>query len=226
MQKLQNNTLQKFIDILIEELKQKNEDRKLYDIDVDELDIPFIISSLWQSFNNRENDYKEFISDLENYSEYNVIIEESKNDYNGIIDVLISLVKYETLDNTEDFSFDNYNYPDYDYRLEFSYDERNWGYCDCTPDMPDYREDKHCCGHGCDASFCAFELHKIVHVVKDTWHGDEHDYWDFEDEFYINDKELSDKKAEEDRLRKIEELKNQIEVASKKLAELENKLNE
>ena len=36
----------------------------------------------------------------------------------------------------------------------------------------------------------------------------------------MNDKELADKKAEEDRLRKIEELKNQIEVASKKLKEL------
>ena len=221
MQKLQNNTLQKFIDILIEELKQKNEDRKLYDIDVDELDIPFIISSLWQSFNNRENDYKEFISDLENYSEYNVIIEESKNDYNGIIDVLISLVKYETLDNTEDFSFDNYDCPGYGYRFEFSYNERNWGYCECTPDMPDYREDKHCCGHGCDAYFCEFELHKIVHVIKDTWHGDEHDYWDFEDEFYASDKEMEDKKAEEDKKRMINQLKNEIEVATKKLAELE-----
>ena len=222
MQKLQNNTLQKFIDILIEELKQKNEDRKLYDIDIEELDIPFIISSLWQSFNNRENDYKEFISDLENYSEYNVILEESKNDYDGIIDVLINLVKYETLDNTEDFSFDNYDYPDYDYRFEFLYDERNWGYCDCSPDMPDYREDKHCCGHGCDASFCAFELHKIVHVVKDTWHGDEHDYWDFEDAFYASDKELTDKKAEDDRLREIEMLKKEIKDAINKLIELES----
>ena len=37
----------------------------------------------------------------------------------------------------------------------------------------------------------------------------------------MSDKELADKKAEEDRLIKIEELKNQIETASKKLAELE-----
>ena len=137
--------------------------------------------------------------------------------------ILIKMWSISILNNSE---YLDVLYSDYDYRFEFSYDTRDYGYCECTPDMPDYREDKHCCGHGCDASFCAFELHKIVHVVKDTWHGDEHDYWDFEDEFYINDKELSDKKAEEDRLRKIEELKNQIEDALKKLAELENKLNE
>lgn len=218
MQKLQNDTLQKFIEVLIDELKRENEDRKVHDIK--ELDIPFIISSLWQSFNNRENDYKEFIADLESYSEYNVILEESKNDYDGIIDVFVNLIKYKN--NTEDFLLDNYDYPDYDYRFEFSYDERNWEYCDCTPDMPDYREDKHCCGHGCDATFCKFELHKVLHIIKDFWHGDEHDYWDFEDEFYMSNKELADKKAEEDRLRMIKELKDQIEAASKKLADLES----
>ena len=217
MKKLQNNTLQKFIENLIEELKRENEDIKY--CNGKKLDIPFIISSLWQSFNNYSDMYKEFVSDLEYYSEYNIIIEKSKNDYNGIIDVLVSLVKYKN--GAEDFLLDNNEYPGYGYRFEFSYDERNWGYCECTPDMQDYREDKHCCGHGCDASFCLFELHKVLHIAKDYWHGDEHDYWDFEDEFYVSDKELADKKAEEDRMRKIEELKNQIEVASKKLAELE-----
>ena len=217
MKKLQNNTLQKFIENLIEELKRENEDIKY--CNGKKLDIPFVISSLWQSFDNYSDMYKEFVSDLEYYSEYNIIIEKSKNDYNGIIDVLVSLVKYKN--GAEDFLLDNNEYPGYGYRFEFSYDERNWGYCECTPDMPDYREDKHCCGHGCDASFCLFELHKVLHIAKDYWHGDEHDYWDFEDEFYVSDKELADKKAEEDRLRKIEELKNQIEVASKKLAELE-----
>ena len=127
-------------------------------------------------------------------------------------------VKFRNEESEEEYVEDD---PDYDYKFMLTYDERRWGYCECTPDMPDYRADKHCCGHGCDASFCAFELHKIVHVINDTWHGDEHDYWDFEDEFYASNKELADKKAEEDRLREIKELKNQIETASKKLAELE-----
>ena len=212
MKKLQNDTLQKFLENVITELKRANEARKIYDIKG--LDIPFIVSSLWQSFNNNPDKYKEFISDLGKWSDYNVNIDESRNDYNGIIDVTVVLAD---IGNSE---YLDVLYSDYDYRFEFSYDTRDYGYCECSPDMPDYREDKHCCGHGCDASFCQFDLYKVLHITNDTWQGDEHDYWDFEDEFYMNDKELADKKAEEDRLRKIEELKNQIEVASKKLKEL------
>lgn len=87
--------------------------------------------------------------------------------------------------------------------------------------MKDYREDKHCCGYGCDWWAPAFEIRKSYIMGRHSWDGDEHDYWDFEDDFYKDDKELADKKAEEDRLIKIKELKNQIETASKKLAELE-----
>lgn len=214
MQKLQNNTLQRFLNYLIEEFKRTNEDRKLYDIK--ELDIPFIISSLHQSFKNSPDKYKDFISDLEEWPDYNVGIDESQNDYNGIIDVTVNLANYKDFEDSENW------YPDYDYKFDFAYDIRHWGYCECTPDMSDYREDKHCCGHGCDAAFCSFKLHKVLHIMEDTWHGDEHDYWDFEDEFFADDKELADKKAEEDRVRTIEELKDQIEAASKKLAELES----
>lgn len=63
MQKLQNDTLQRFLDYFIQELKRTNEDRKQYDIK--ELNIPFIISSLWQSFKNSPDKYKDFVSDLE-----------------------------------------------------------------------------------------------------------------------------------------------------------------
>lgn len=213
MQKLQNSTLQKFLDKFINELKRENSDRGYHE--TRKLDIPFIVSSLWQSFNNNPDKYKEFISDLEKWSDYNVNIDESRNDYNGIIDVTVVLTD---INNSE---YLDVLYSDYDYRFEFSYDTRDYGYCECTPDMPDYREDKHCCGHGCDAHFCQFDLYKVLHITKDTWQGDEHDYWDFEDDFYKDDKELADKKAEEDRLREIKELKNQIETASKKLAELE-----
>ena len=215
MKKLQNDILQKFLDNFINELKRENNNREYHE--TRKLDVPFIISTLYQSFDNNTDKYKEFISDLRNWSDYGIIIENPVNEYNGIVDATITLIKYS--DKESDY-YKDYDTPCYDYKLCFSYDERNWGYCECTPDMPDYREDKHCCGHGCDASFCAFELHKIVHVINDTWDGDEHDYWDFEDDFYKDDKELADKKAEEDRLREIKELKNQIETASKKLKEL------
>lgn len=216
MQKLENYTLQKFLDAFVTELKRENSDREHHG--TRKLNIPFIISTLYQSFNNNAEKYKELISDLEKWSDYGLSIDKPVNDYDGIIDVEINLIKYDE-ESEEDFY--EYDTPNYDYKLCFSYDERDWGYCECTPDMDDYREDKHCCGHGCDASFCEFELHKILHITKDTWHGDEHAYWDFEDEFYVSDKELEEKKVKEDKERKIRNLKETIEEATKKLAELE-----
>ena len=215
MKRLQNGTLQNFIDAFIKELKRENEDREYHSIK--KLNIPFILSSLYQSFSNNPNSYKEFISDLEMYSDYNITIDDSKNDYNGIIDIEISLIKYQDGDYNY---YQDYDYPSYNYRICFSYDERNWGYCKCTPDMEDYREDKKCCGHGCDASFCSFSLHKINNIMSDSWHGDEHDYWDFEDKFYMDDKELADKKNKEETERKIRELQERISEEKKKLAEL------
>ena len=213
MKKLQNDTLQKFLENVITELKRTNEDRKIYDIKG--LDIPFIVSSLWQSFNNNPDKYKEFISDLGKWSDYNVNIDESRNDYNGIIDVTVVLAD---IGNSE---YLDVLYSDYDYRFEFSYDTRDYGYCECSPDMPDYREDKHCCGHGCDASFCQFDLYKVLHITNDTWQGDEHDYWDFEDDFYKDDKELAEQEEKRHKELEIKELKARIEADSKKLAELE-----
>ena len=217
MQKLENSTLQKFIEKLIEELKREKEYSRLKN---NQLDIPFIISAMYQSFKNNTEKYEDFIADLYKYSDYGLYIEDSQNDYNGLIDIGITLVRY--INDENDYTFTDYDNPDYDYKFTLTYDERHYSYCECTPDMEDYRVDKDCCGHGCDASFCAFELHKILHIVEDAWHGDEHDYCDFEDEFYASDKELGKKKAEEDRAIMIRNLKETIEEATKKLAELEN----
>lgn len=210
MQKLNNNILQIFLDRFIEELKSEKEDRKL--------NIPFIISSLYQNFRDNTSKYLSFIKDLNDYPDYNILVFDSRNDYSGIIDVDINLIKYI---NTNTDYYCN-NHPDYIYRLSFSYEDRNYGFCECTPDMPDYREDKHCCGHGCDVLFCEFSLHKVLHIASGSWEGDEHDYWDFEDEFYMNDKELAEKKEKEDRKREIDELKSRIELDQKRLAELES----
>lgn len=216
MKKLQNITLQKFLDKVIEELKREKEYNRLKN---DQLDIPFIISSIYQSFKNNTDKYKDFIDDLEKYSDYAIYIDDSQNDYNGLIDIGITLVRY--INDVRYPEFTDYDNPDYNYKFILTYDRRDWGYCQCTPDMPDYREDKHCCGHGCDASFCTFELQKNVTVTTGTWHGDEHDYWDFEDEFYAIEKKLADKKAEE-KATTIQMLKDRIKADSERLAKLEN----
>ena len=150
--------------------------------------------------------YKEFVEDLKRDDDYQIVIDDPNNEYE-IINVSIYIYEFnESLD--------------YHYQLKFYYEDRNYGYCECTPDMPDYREDKHCCGHGCDATFCRFEFKKVLNVFGGGWEGDEHDYWDFEDEFYMNDKELADKKDKEETERKIRELQERISADSKKLAEL------
>ncbi len=213
MQKLENYTLQKFMDCVVEALKDENENKERYGQRT--YNIPFVISSLYQSFKNETEKYKDFIADLEKWSDYYVNVEDVKNE---IAQVMIVLMRYK--DSGDEEYYDDYECPSHDYRLTFSYDERYYGYCMCTPDMKDYREDKKCCGHGCDATFSSFELHKITRVACDRWNGDEHDYWEFEDGFYASDKELADKKAEEDKARMIKELKARIETDSKKLAEL------
>lgn len=215
MQKLENGTLQKFFDELIRAIKSENEERRWHKKPKKELDIPFLISTLLQSMTKNEDKYKEFLSDLEKYSDYQITIHKSNNDWNGIVDAFVNLIKY-----TNDEDMRDCDIPDFDYELQFFYDERHWGYCQCTPDLEDYREDKQCCGHGCDATFCSFSLHKILNVTTDEWHGDEHDYWDFEDEFYKEDRELAEKKEKERKEREIVELKARIEADSKKLAEL------
>lgn len=218
MKKSENNVLQRFLFELIEVLKEYNKSTNTHT--AKSLNIPFIISTLYQNFSEKADKYDEFIQNLCLYPDYNFLILDSQNDYSGIIDVEINLVKYPDDEEDEQWYMNSHN-PNYDYKLCFTYDTRDYGYCQCTPDMPDYREDKHCCGHGCDAAFCKFSLHKVLHIVSGTWEGDEHDYWDFEDEFYLSDKEFAEKKEKEDREREIEELKNRIEADQKRLKDLE-----
>lgn len=215
MLKLQNGTLQNFLDRLADELKSENENREYENLSEDDkyqiLNIPFLISSLWEAFRAESNTYSDFIKCLNESYDYQIRITEPDNDYYGICKAIVIFSTSGTKWISEV----------YQYEIDFLYDPRDWGYCECTPDMTDYREDKHCCGHGCDWWAPAFEIRKSYIMGRHSWNGDEHDYWDFEDEFYADDKELADKKAEEDKARMIKELKSRIEADSKKLAELE-----
>lgn len=218
MQKLQNDTLQKFLERLKDDLESENENREYENLSEDDkysiLNIPFLISSLWEAFRAEPNTYSDFIECLNKAYDYQILITEPDNDYYGICKAIISFYVSDNMcDGVED----------YQYEINFNYDPRDWGYCECTSDMKDYREDKDCCGHGCDWWAPAFEIRKSYIMGRHSWDGDEHDYWDFEDEFYASDKELADKKAEEDKVRTIKSLKETIEEATKKLAELESK---
>lgn len=222
-----NITLQKFISRLVKTLKEENELNRNYDATKQPLDIPFIISTLSQSFENNEEEYKEFITDLELWdkqfedswiayteSGYGFLIENpSDDDCYGIVNVSIYSNYYD-------------DYPKYTYQLRFSFYDCYWGYCECTPDMPDYREDKQCCGHGCDSCFCSFTLNKVTKIASASWRGDAHDYWEFEDAFYKDEPELLKEKEKRRKESEIERLKNDIEYAKEKLAELEREYYE
>lgn len=218
MQKLENSTLQGFLERLAEELKNENEDREWNNQSEEDkksiFNIPFLISSLWEAFKTEPNTYSDFIKCLKKSYDYQINIVEPDNDFYGICKAIVDFYTSEEVHE---------GFEEYQYEIYFLYDKRDWGYCQCTPDMKDFREDKHCCGHGCDWWAPSFEIRKSYYMGKHSWEGDEHDYWDFEDEFYASDKELADKKEKEDKERLITELKNRIEADSKKLAELESK---
>lgn len=209
-----NPTLEQFISKLVETLKEYNKTNYCYEATKQPIDIPFIISTLSQSFTNNEETYKEFISDLERWGHfgddcyfsgtgYYLEVNNPSDRYNGIIDISVYSLSDE-----------------HKYQLCFSYEERNYGYCECTPDMPDYREDKKCCGHGCDADFCEFTLNKVTEITSAKWQGDEHDYWEFEDEFYRKNNELLKNKKKQDEEFKFRELKNRIESSLDELEKL------
>ena len=93
MQKLQNDTLQQFLENFIETLKNENDNRKFHDLE--ELNIPFIVSTLYQSFENDTDIYRDFIADLQAYPEYDIAFTEPTDDCYKIIDAEITLAKYD-----------------------------------------------------------------------------------------------------------------------------------
>lgn len=208
-----NITIQKFIEQLVDALKYENTHREP---NGEKLDVPFLISALWQDLIDNYECYDEFCSDLRDCDSYEIVIGED-NYYICKVNVFL-------YNDTENDNWKCVEESDFRYEITFSYDERNWGYCECSPDDPDYREDKHCCGHGCDWNASSIEVRKSFLVSNHSWSGDEHDYWDFEDKFYADDKEENEKKLLAERECKIRNLKETIENAQKKLKELEKKL--
>lgn len=199
-----NKTLDDFFKKLSNELDWYNEEFK-----ENKLNVPFHISILWQEFKNNVDKYNEFIKCL-NECEYIFNIDTSS---------MYSIRTYVIFYNM------NRKLPHYSsitYEFNFGSDQRYWGYCECTPDDKDYREDKHCCGHGCDWDAPNVDIYKRELINDASWQGDQHDYWDFEDEFYLDNKKANEKRMKEERECKIRNLKETIENAQKELKKLEN----
>ena len=206
-----NITIQKFMERIVDVLKYEN---KYREPNGKKLDVPFLLSALWQDLMDNYECYNEFCSDLRDCDDYDIVIGEDN--------YCICKVNVFLYNDTENDNWKCVEESDFRYEIIFNYDECNWGYCECKPNDPDYREDKHCCGHGCDWEVPTIEVRKSFLISNHSWSGDEHDYWDFEDKFYANDKEENEKKLLAERECKIRNLKETIENAQKELKKLEN----
>lgn len=209
MKELTNKKLQNFIEKLTKKLTHENEYRDR----TNQYDVPFIVATLYQNFENHENRFESFIEALNKWgNDYSIDIKSKReHDPNQLITFDVSKNQY---------GWENYNEIEPSYEFYFFYDDRPYGYCECTPDMPDYRVDKGCCGHNCDTGFSAFYLNKTIYVADGIWEGDAHDYWDFEDSFYNIDEDARKTKEKEMKENRIRELRKQIEEATKELMKL------
>lgn len=71
-----NNVFQYFMEQLIESLKNENTYREL---NGKKLDIPFLVSALWQDLTDNYERYDEFCSDLKNCDNYDIVIGEDND---------------------------------------------------------------------------------------------------------------------------------------------------
>ena len=110
-------------------------------------------------------------------------------------------------------------YRNYSYYIEFLFDERNHGYCQCTLEDSNYDEKHQCCGNGCDWTASSYRLTKEINMHSGSFEGYERDYWKYEENF---------NKQENNKNKEVEEYnKNQsIKYINLQIEELQNKLKE
>lgn len=209
-----NPIVQKFINDLTEALKDENDSLKYSNQDEELIDIPYLIAPISQHLHK----YTEFINEISTHNYcINGYDKDNTGGYtNGRIRILIEK------EHTDDSCMEFERYGDYCYYIEFEYDDRYWGYCQCTSDMTDYRDDKGCCGHGCDFVAPAFRVTKEYNLGYDSWSGDEHDLWKFEDNFYKSETELAEDKHRREIELEIARLEELISSSKKRLDELLN----
>jgi len=207
-----------FIKNLINELNSENENRINHN--KKPLDIPYIISVVDQQIEN----CKEFIDDIATHTYLiNGYDEDNSMGYtNGKIRILIEKLNDE---KESDYIIDAYY--DYCYYIEFTKDERHWGYCECEPEDEGYNEKYRCCGNnGCDFTAPSFRIEKVINLGNYVWKGQEKDYWEYQEKFESNEQNKN-KEVEKFKLEKEKQyLKDKIKELQDELDELDNKGNE
>lgn len=192
----------KFFKLLINEVEELNDKRKAKD----KLNTAFLIAPLAQDINYHFEKYADFAEDLRYLGL--VCAEVISNDYKDQVKANIYIDEEEK----------------YYYEIIFDSDTSYLGYCECIKTDNGYREDKQCCGYDCDWDYPTVEVRKVRIVSKHDWEGTQHEYWNFEDEFFDkNDKAKRERIKKESKIR-IEFLQNEIKRMQDELKEIECKM--
>ncbi|WP_440110144.1 hypothetical protein [Paenibacillus sp. QZ-Y1] len=196
-----------FIRRLIDELNEENSrntNRK-------PLDVPFMVSVVDQQLEN----CKEFMKDITEHR-YSINGYDFDEYYaNGKIRVLIEKPEEE---RESEMMYDAYC--NYCYYIEFCYDERYWGYCDCQPSYKEYDEKHGCCGSGCDWVAPRFYIEKSISLGGGVWEGLERDYWEYEKKFNEDQDNKNTYVEEMKKKQEIEALEASIRDAQSRLSKL------
>lgn len=208
-----------FIKLVTEALKTEY-DRQVY-YNEKTLNIPYLIAPLLQVLESEEenSDLITLFNDLKDYPEYNIYYSSDKTEgySNGSLEINLCRCLEESLNEYEN----HYETANFTYSIIFGFDERYWGYCKCSVGDEDYRADKECCGHGCDWVAPTVAIHKNIHICSNNFRGDEHNFWDFEDEFYESDEKFALEKEMRDKENKITYIKERITDLQNELEKLE-----
>jgi len=204
----------KFIKDLVEKLNDVNERQLIYN-NKSPIDVCYVVSVIDQQIKN----YKEFLDDIAKFTYcINGYDEDTSGGYtNGKIRILIEKPEEE---KESDYMVDAYY--DYCYFIEFSNDERMWGYCQCTPEDGGYNSKYNCCGNGCDWNAPSFRLTKEIYLGYSSWNGQESDYWQYKEQFESDEQNKNNEVEKFKKEQRKQNLKNRIEELQKEIRILED----
>nr|WP_297934888.1 hypothetical protein [uncultured Lachnoclostridium sp.] len=192
--------VERFFKQLINEIKELNS----YRDDKTKLNIPFLIAPLAQDINLHFEKYTDFAEDIRDIE--TVGVEVINNDGYEQVRANIWIEENEK----------------YYYQILFDSNPVYSGYCECKPTDNGYREDKQCCGYGCDWDEPTVKVSKVLLISDHDWEGTEHEYWDFEDEFYDKDDKAKNEKHKRENKIRANFLQSEIKRMQKELENLEN----
>jgi len=207
-----NNVKEQFIKNLIYELNDINE-RQLEYNNKTKLDICWLVSCVDQQIEK----CTDFIETISKYTYcINGYDEDHSGGYtNGKIRVLIEKPNEE---KESEYMFDAYY--NYCYYIEFKYDDRMHGYCECTPEDSGYDPIHGCCGCGCDWSAPAFSITKEYSLGDYSWEGHECDYWDYERNFSTKEFDNLEERREQEKEHMKQIIENEIKNLQQRLSQL------